>query len=390
MVQLAKQHQVGLEPLHPVSLFDMWSPNRLLPTEREMAMRDRAIVEAASVSNVTSTLTAVTTVCRRLRRQLEGCHMDEDWAKFFRQQLRRTEGVVPEDLDLLVRYHGMLQNTGEGWTYARSVEEMFVRDPYHPKILASVTDHMTSTTQLSGERLYDHHPNNGQCELEEGLATMLGSASAHFKQIGVLQFFAQADQGNEILKGPTSQGVVPVFVDGDNPTDNFRPQTERDRLLDEVEFHGTLVQEVFTRTNSMKKLFEIRPEEVKGMSYCQWLCDYRIVKPSTQEYKRECKALEREGTYLGQRSRKTMIAGTLDMAPKVILLPNDQMVKLRVNTSIIPMLAAEDQVLNNRTKVMLFGHWNRLETALQDPEPDIKQCDVVRLLLYPSSQHKSE
>ena len=52
--------------------------------------------------------------------------------------------------------------------------------------------------------------------------------------------------------------------------------------------------------------------------------------------------------------------------------------------------AAEDQVLNNKTKVMLFGHWNRLETALQDPESDIKQCDVVRLLLYPSSQHKSE
>ena len=54
------------------------------------------------------------------------------------------------------------------------------------------------------------------------------------------------------------------------------------------------------------------------------------------------------------------------------------------------MLAAEDQVLNDKTKVMLFGNWNRLETALQDPQPDIKQCDTVRLLLFPSSQHKSE
>ena len=85
-----------------------------------------------------------------------------------------------------------------------------------------------------------------------------------------------------------------------------------------------------------------------------------------------------------------MIAGTLEMAPKVILLPNNKMVKLRVNTSMIPMLPAEDQVLNDRTKVMLFGNWDRLETALQDPEPNIKQCDIVRLLLFPSSQHKSE
>ena len=36
VVELAKRHQVGLEPAHPVSLFDIWSPNRLLPTEREM------------------------------------------------------------------------------------------------------------------------------------------------------------------------------------------------------------------------------------------------------------------------------------------------------------------------------------------------------------------
>ena len=174
------------------------------------------------------------------------------------------------------------------------------------------------------------------------------------------------------------------------PTDNFRPQKESDYHLNEVEYQGTLVQEVFTRTNSMKKLFEIRPKEVKGMCYCQWLCDYRIVKTSTQEYKRECEALERKGTYLGKRSKKTMIAGTLEMAPKVVLLPNDQMVKLRVNTSVIPMLETEDQVLNDKTKVMLFGHWDRLETALQDPEPDIKQCDKVRLLLFPSSQHMSE
>ena len=401
MVQLAKQHQVGMEPLHPVSLFDMWSPNRLLPTEHEMMVRERAIAEAAKLSNVANTLTAVTHVCRGLRRQLEACRVDEDWAKFFRQQLRRVGGVVPEDMDLLVRYHGMLQNTGQGWTYARSVEEMFVKDPYHPKLLASVMDHMTSTTQLSGERLYDYDPNNEQHQLEEGLATALGSASAHFKQIGILQFFAQADQGDETLKGPTSQGMIPVFVDDrdeDMPMDNFRPQKESDRHLNEVEFQGTLVQEVFIRTNNMKKLYEIRPEELEGMSYCQWLCNYRHVKNSTQEYKRERKALgdktdlgdPGQFSIIGQRSKSTMIAGTLEMAPKVVLLHTKEMVKLRVNTSMIPMLATEDQVLNDKAKVTLFGHWYRLEEALQDPEPDIKQCDTVRLLLFPSSQHISE
>lgn len=366
----------------------MWSPGGLLPTEREILLRERAIAEAAKISDDIGTVAALMNVCRTLKRQLEACPLDKDWALLFRQKLTMLEGVVPENMDLLVRYHGMLQNTGQGWTYVRSVQEMVVKDSYHPQILATLRDHMTSTTQLSGERLQEYDPDDGQ--LEAGVAAMLGSASANFKQIGVLQFFAQADRGANILHGPTSQETTPVFVNTEAPTHNFRPQEEADRLLNEEEFHGTLVQEVFTRTNSDRKLFEIRPEEVEGMSFCQWLCDYRRVRRSTLEYIKECETLERAGNYVGQRSEKTMIAGTLEMAPKVMLLPNDQMVKLRQNGFLVPMLLNEDQVLSDKMKITLFGRWRRLEKALRDPEQDVKQCDAVRMILFPSSQHKSE
>lgn len=97
VVELAKRHQVGLEPAHPVSLFDIWSPNRLLPTEREMLVRKKAIVEAAKASNNASNLDAVKHVCTRLRRHLEACSLDQDWAKVFRSQFLTDEDQVLDD-----------------------------------------------------------------------------------------------------------------------------------------------------------------------------------------------------------------------------------------------------------------------------------------------------
>ena len=388
-VQLAQRHQVGEEPIHPPSLLDIWSPGGLLPTENEERTRQCLIREAANVRSDVSTVDALVYISGRLRRQLEACKMDNDWAKVFRKELTKLEGVVPGNLNLLVQYHTLMQKTGRGWTYARSVKEMVVTDPYHPKILTSLRDHMTSRTQLMCESLDNYDPDKGQ--LDENLAAMIGSGNKDFKQIGILQFFAQAYYGGEPLKGPTSQGTIPVFTDWDNPIHGFRPQEESDRLLNEDEFHGTLIQEVFTRTNTIRKLYEIRPIELSGMCFAQWLCLYRHVKRGTQEYSRLLEELRRLESHLGPLCEKTMIAGALEMAPKFLMLPNDQMVRLRDSRPKIVRLVVDHQVLTVKTKILLFGRWNRLEEALQDPDQDtIKQCDAVRLLLFPASTHTSE
>ena len=251
-VQMARKHQVGLEPIHPLSLLDIWSPGGLLPSENEEHLRECLIKEAANVHSDVSTVDALVYISGRLRRQLEACKMDKDWAKVFSMELKKLEGVLPGNLDLLVQYHVLLRKTGRGWTYVRSVKEMSVTDAYHPKILTSLRDHMTSRTQLMCESLDNYDPDEGK--LDESLAAMVGSGHQDFKQIGILQFFAQADYGAEPLRGPTSQGTTPVFTDWDDPIHGFRPQEESDRLLNVDEFHGTLIQEVFTRTNSILKL----------------------------------------------------------------------------------------------------------------------------------------
>ena len=370
-------------------MLDIWSPGGLLPTEDEDRLRECFIKEAKKVNSNVSTVDALVYISGGLRRQLEACKLDKDWAKVFRIELTKHDGVGPENLDLLVQYHTLLQKTGHGWTYARSVKEMVVTDPYHPKILTSLRDHMTCITQLMGESLDHYDPDNGQ--LDDSLEAMVGSRDNDFKQIGILQFFAQADRGSDSLKGPTSQGTIPVFTDWDEPIHGFRPQEERDRLLNEDEFHGTLTQEVFTRTDSMRKLYEIRPNELSGMCFAQWLCLYRHVRCGTNEYKRLFELLQREESHLGPLCEKTMIAGTLELAPKFLMLPNDAIVRLRDGRPKVVRLLDNHQVLTVKTKILLFGRWNRLEDALQDPtQGTIEQCDAVRMLLFPSSTHTSE
>ena len=389
VVQLAKRHQIGTERADPISLIDMWSPQHTVADRKRDAVAERAIFEAAQLRSDVSTVNAAVFICGKVKQRLEACELDKDWNKVFRSQLTGIEGVEPGNIELLVRYHTVLRKTSKGWTYARSVQEMVVMDPYHPKILASLRDCMSSSTELFCEKLDNYDPDDGH--LEEGLAGIIKSDVDDFKQIGILQFFAQADCSDKLLRGPTSQGTIPLFINLDNPTHSFRPQEESDRLLNEKEFHGTLIQEVFTRTNSMMKLYELRPAELERQCFAEFICNYRHVKRGTEEYKRLLRLLTAEGGCLGPRSEKTMIAGTLEMAPMFMLLENDQMVRLRDKAQAqIMRLVANDQVLGDKMKVFLFGHWRRLEDALREEEPDIEQCDAVRLLLFPSSVHASE
>ena len=52
-----------------------------------------------------------------------------------------------------------------------------------------------------------------------------------------------------------------------------------------------------------------------------------------------------------------------------------------------------DQVLSAKANVFLFGCWRRAERALQEEEvtrANVKQCDTVRLDLFPASAHVIE
>lgn len=354
-------------------------------------------MEAKKLDNHTNTIDAVIHIAERLMRcGLQHCKFDPEWKRLIRTLLGKLEGVNmlrSGDIDKLVRYHHLLWKTGEGWTYTRSLREMSMTDAYQPRILTALEDNMSSITQMSCESLDDFETDT----MEGEFSALIGSVE-DWKVISIIQFFAETEGQATRLTGPISQKTKAVHVkDGNDWT--WLPATEASDALKEQKWPGVLIQEDFTRTNSMKKLYELRPDEepgnpgVEGMCFAEFLCQYRHIKRNHPQYKRILRLLKESADKLGPRCERTLIAGTLEMAPKFLKLKNDEIVALKEKKDVIIRLAANDQVLSDKSKVYLFGNWRRPEKSLLEEEvarADIKHCDAVRLQLFPSSTHLSE
>ena len=392
-VQLAKRHQLGVQHQHPVSLLDLWSPSRNLQytTDHDKRLRETAILEAMKLDNDVGAVESVIHISRKLMHSgLARCIFDKDWRKLICNRLRQLDEVMSmrnTDFKMLTLYHCLLWKTGDGWTYARSSKELAVAHAYHPKILVTMKDRMCSTTKMSTESLEDLNLEN----LEADFSAVLGSAE-HWNVVGIPQFFAEVDQQDVRLEGPTSQKTRLVNVrDGNDWT--WQTATERSDALNEPRWPGNIIREDFTRSNNLKKLYDIRPPELERMSFAQFVCMYRNIKRSTAEYQTIEELIEKHGDKVGPRCEKTMIAGTEQFAPKYIKFENDEIVRLREDKNVIIRLNNHDQALNQMAKVFLFGCWRRPERALLEEEiamTNMKECDDVRLHLFPASVHACE
>ena len=339
------------------------------------------------------TVDAAMRISQRLMRcELYRCIFDKDWKKLIRKHLQKLDEVTSmrnTDINMLTLYHCLLWKTGVGWTYARSLKELAVAHAYHPKILIALKDRMCSTTKMSAESLEDLDLE----DLEADFSALLGSVE-HWNVVGILQFFAEVDKQDKCLKGPISQKTEVVNVtDGNDWT--WQPATERSDALNEPRWPGNLVRDDFTRSNDMRKLYEERPPELEGMCLAQFLCWYRLIKRSKgqKEYSTIEGLIERHGDKVGPRCEKSRIAGTLELAPKYIKFENEEIVRLREEKNVIIRMNNHDQALSDKANVYLFGRWRRAEQALLEEEiarTDIKECNAVRLELFPASSHVTE
>ena len=96
---------------------------------------------------------------------------------------------------------------------------------------------------------------------------------------------------------------------------------------------------------------------------------------------------------IGPLSRKTLIAGTMERAPRFMRFRNSSILKLRENKNFIPMLNTGDQMLDNASNIFLFKPWRRPEVLLREDklatitEEELKACDKIRLELFPESYY---
>ena len=397
MVKEAKESQVDITHVHPISLLDIWSPGGLIPDQQDACLRRLAEQETAKLSDDYTSVDAILIVCKKLKPHgLERCRIDAEWKRLLCQQLGRLEELTSrEDLDvnMLLSYHMLLWKTGQGWTYKRAPNERNVHSPYHPAILGVFCDKTKVKTELSGEQ--PEHLDFEKDHLHHSLAAVTAGAHDNWKEIGLLQFFAETLTVDEPLLGPVSQGTVAVSHESANM---WGCATATQKSIDQGEdcWPNTLSIDEFILTNSMKKLFGIRPDVIKDMPFVQFLTQYRLID---DEEGREHKSLTEQlpaidptdPTAIGPLSRTTMIAGTTKRAPRFMRFRNSSILKLRDKKNLIPMLNSGNQTLDVASKVYLFRTWRRPEVLLREDnlasitEEELKECDKVRLELYPES-----
>lgn len=395
VVEKVLKSQIDTSQEHPVSLLDIWTPKGLVPDERELRLRDLAVQEAGKLPEGCSTVDAVLIISAKLRPQgLELCKIDVAWRRLLEKQLRQLEVTSRRSLDIniLLSYHGLLWKTGHGWTYQRTPRETNVCSPYLPSIIGVFGDKTDVKTELLGESFWSLDLDSG---VHHSLAETIGP-HGDWKEIGVLQFFAETLTLGEQLVGPVSQETVAVTV-SHATANRWGCSKARPESIDMGEdcWPNVLTQEEFTLTNSMKKLYDIRHDVIEGMPFAQFLTQVRLIKDKGG---REYKSITEElgDSNIGPLSSTTLIAGTQEKVPRFMRFRNGAILKLREKMNLIPMLMAEDQVLDNASKVYLFKPWRRPELLLREEnlaaiaDDDLKACDRIRLELFPESYYCTE
>ena len=384
LVQMARTTQVeDLSRVHSVSLINIWSPMSLLPTGPESHLRSLAVEVAGELPEASPTMDVLKHIFNKLKHFK--IQIDHKWKRLIVAELAKLE--LTEEIDggfnmkWLVSYHSMLWKTGHGWTYRRTPEEMNIRHGYHPTALGVFGDVTCVETRLSRETLETLDLRCGQ--LDEDLAAVVGGYD-DWKKIGVMEFFASALSNP--LEGPTSQKTVAVSVKDSNSW-GCVPATPANIDRGEQCWVNILSEERFTLTNSMKKLYDIRPQAIEEMVFAQFLSEYRLLKTG----ERETKDAEKQ---LGQCTvgppSETQIAGTTAMAPTLVKLSNSCIMKKKKQEegNHLPRVNCMDQTLDDRTKRFLFRPWHEPEKLMEEEEFDmavLNACDKVRLELYPTS-----
>ena len=391
MVDIAKKTQVGNGRVHPVSLLDIWSPHGLMPTPTEASMRVLAVQYAAELPLDYAAIDVIINVYERLKPHgIESYTIEAEWQRILWAQLGKLDDLRREvDANKLIRYHCLLWKTGQGWTYRRTPAEMNVDGAYHPTTLAVFGDRTDSTTQLSGEKL------EGLNLTDEGLDAGLASVTGNYgdwKEIGLMQFFAETLTLDGPLKGPVSQTTVPVNLKDVN---RWRCMASTQERIDKGEdsWPNEQSEEEFTLNNSLKHLYDIRPDAIDGMPFAQFMTQCRYIKDEGgREHKSLSKLLGKDKD-IGPLCDKTLIAGTNLRVPRYMRFRNSAIVKLREEKNVILNMYSQDQRLDDVSKIYLFKPWRRPEVVFREEnlsslqEDELKTADNVRLELFPESYY---
>ena len=380
---LVEQHQKTGET-EPISLLTMFTPSALIVTEHESALRERAVQLSKRFGKETSAVDAIADIMEVLRKEgLDEVEFERDHLKSISDELLVTVSPAQDNHEDLVLYHTLLWKTcGDGmWTMERSPSDCEVV-PYIPALLGTSSMAMSAKISSSHDHLLPKEYLISD-DLKEALKDK--HTLENWQEISFLEFINSTLPSSKVPQaiGPTSQTIAQVITTKDQKL-TWRAALDSDHETGEAIFESD-DRRLYVRTDSdLRKLYEGRPEGMRGMRLGQFASEYRLLRSSDHGFENVKNSINEE-TNIGPNSCD-LVAGTINtFAPKAMRLANEKIMKRRSEGKAVPHLLFSGMMSKHGSQLM-WSPWQKLEDVTgQQDEMETAEQKRIRLQIFPLS-----
>ena len=383
IVALVEQHQKTGET-EPISLLTMYTPSALFVTKPEFALRGRAVQLGNRFGKKTSGVEAIREIVADLRQEgLDDVEFDRVHLKSISDELLLAISPTQDDHNDLVRYHTLLWKTGgDGmWTMQRSPSDCTVV-PYIPALLGA--SRMAMSAKISSS---DDHLLPKECLISDELKVAIKDQQTanNWQEISFLQFINSTLPSSKVPTaiGPTSQPITQVITTKERKL-TWRAARDSDHEAGEAIFESDS-RRLYVRTDSdVRKLYEGRPERMRGMRLGQFACEYRLLCPSDHGFEHVKNCIDEE-TGLGPNSCDLVAGTNSTFAPKAMRLANEKIMKRKIEDKSVPHLLLSGMMSKHGSQLM-WTPWQNLEDVTgQQEEMETAEQKRTRLQIFPLS-----
>ena len=374
IVNMAQQKQEG-ECLLPLSLINIWTPEGMIPSDKEQALRVRIVQLSSETGAGEDVIDAIANFAAIIAE--EGLFEETITEGVQRSVLQSMRGKLIElnpqlptsVINALTWHHILLLRTGGSnkWTLRRKCGATKVV-AYHPLLLEALKERVEVRITLAPEHLeaeeYSFAP-----QLQEG--TLI---SPSWTVVSTLKFLSGVSQEN--YKELLSQSSVALRISQDQER-CFREATERDEEMDDI-FFNRRDESYIIINGDLRKLYAKRPPRMDKMTFAQFSILYYKLRA-------EQKAIVYPETDIGEESNVPIVGGDSN-APLCMKLSNGIIMKKRGEKDLPIPLLSPSNTLDRYGERMLFRPWRTLEELLVDnSEEEDQQLKETCLALFPMS-----
>ena len=372
----------------------MYTPLFLSPSDNQKSFRRRAIELGVEYAPGIKCEDAIIEIMNTL--VSEGLYVgeiDQEQVEIIDEQLGGKEMSIERKKGLII-YHVLIWKTAEAetWTLPRTTGECTVT-PYLPRLLQVTQMKMEAETIINGQRL--HTEESEICPFVQKHVT----DPDNWKELSLLDFINSCKSEEDRLEGPRSQPIVEVIVDKSRKlawTEGHDGHRERgEELFENEEDEGDRDEEegaekrLFARSDSdIRKLYECRPTEMKGMRLGQFASEYRLLKTWNTGHSNGYQSAKDKidpKTRVGPPGGGSIAGVSGVLAPQCMELTNGKMMVRRTERKAILHLHYTG-LPGRHGNQLLWSTWNYLENVdgnVDSTETESQQR--TRLEIFPFS-----